>query len=69
MHSNIRARTKTFRGFGSIAGANAVMKGYETYYNFIRVHQAIGKCPYELATDLKLNNPNKWIELIQLSKK
>jgi len=69
MHSNIRARTKTFRGFGSINGGNAVMKGYETYYNFIRVHQAIGKCPYELATDLKLNNPNKWIELIQLSKK
>jgi putative transposase len=68
MHSNIRARTKTFRGFGSIAGANAVMKGYETYYNFIRKHQAIGKCPYELAVpELKLGL-NKWLDLIKLSK-
>jgi len=70
MHSNIRARTKTFRGFGSIEGANAVMKGYETYYNFIRKHQAIGKCPYELACpELKEKlGLNKWLGLIQLSK-
>jgi hypothetical protein len=44
------------------------MKGYETYYNFIRKHQAIGKCPYELACpDLKLGL-NKWLDLIKLSK-
>lgn len=68
MHSNIRARTKTFRGFGSINGANAVMKGYETYYNFIRKHQAINCCPYELACpELKLGL-NKWLDLIKLSK-
>ena len=68
MHSNIRARTKTFRGFGSIKGANAVMKGYETYYNFIRKHQAINCCPYELAVpELKLGI-NKWHDLIKLSK-
>jgi len=70
LHSNIRARTKTFRGFGSLEGANAIMKGYEIFYNFIREHQAIGKCPYELACpELKLENPNKWLELIKLSKK
>lgn len=70
MHSNIRARTKTFRGFGSINGANAVMKGYETYYNFIRKHQAINCCPYELACpELKEKlGLNKWLGLIQLSK-
>ncbi len=68
MHSSIRHRTKTFRGFhGSINSANAIMKGYEIYYNFIRKHQAIGKCPYELATDVKLENPNKWLDLIRLS--
>ncbi len=67
LHSNIRARTKTFRGFGSLDGANAIMKGYEVYYNFIRKHQAINKCPYELATDIKLGL-NKWLGLIQLSK-
>jgi len=70
LHNSVRARTKTFKGFhGSISSANAIMKGYEVYYNFIMKHQAIGKCPYELATDLKLNNPNKWLELIQISKK
>ncbi len=37
-------------------------------YNFIRKHQAIGVCPYELATDLKLNNPNKWLGLIEMAK-
>ncbi len=68
MHSSIRHRTKTFRGFhGSINSANAIMKGYEIYYNFIRKHQSIGKCPYELATDIELKNPNKWLELIRLS--
>lgn len=39
--------------------AKALMKGYEIYYNFIRINQAINKCPYELATDLKLTPNNK----------
>ncbi len=71
LHSNIRARTKTFRSFhGSIETANAIMKGLETYYNFIRKHQAIGCCPYELACPKlkeKLNVPNKWLALIELA--
>ena len=68
LHNNIRARTKTFRGFhGSVESANSIMKGWEVYYNFITKHQAINKCPYELATDLKLNSENKWLELISLS--
>lgn len=71
LHSNIRARTKTMRGFhGSLSSAYYVMKGYEIYYNFIRKHQAIKCCPYELAIpELKsqLNNPNKWLALINLA--
>lgn len=55
--------------FKNINSANAIMKGFEVYYNFIMKHQAINKCPYELATDLKLNNPNKWVELIHISKR
>ena len=43
------------------------MKGFEIYYNFINKHQAINCCPYELATKLKLNNPNKWLALIELA--
>ena len=70
LHNNIRQRTKVFRGFhGSIESANAIMKGWEIYYNFITKHQGIECCPYELATDLKLNSNNKWLELIYLSKK
>ncbi len=65
LHNTIRQRTKTFRGFhGSVRSASAIMKGLEIYYNFIRSHQAIGKCPYELATDLRLASSNKWLELI-----
>jgi transposase-like protein len=68
LHNSIRHRTKTFRGFhGSISSANAIMKGFEIYYNFITKHQAINCCPYELATNLKLNSENKWLELIKLS--
>jgi len=71
MHSNIRARTKTFRSFhGSTETANAIMKGLETYYNFIRKHEAINCCPYELACP-ELRGKlglNKWLGLIQLSK-
>jgi len=69
LHNSIRERTKTFRGFhGSLESAQVIMKGIEIYYNFIRKHQAIGKCPYELATDIRLENSNKWMELIKLSK-
>ncbi len=68
LHNNLRARTKTMRGFhGSVESANAILKGFEIYYNFITKHQTINKCPYELATDLKLNSENKWLELINLS--
>jgi len=69
MHNSIRERTVTFRGFhGRIESAQAIMKGYEIFYNFIRKHQAINCCPYELATDIKLNNPNKWLGLIEMTK-
>lgn len=69
LHDSIRQRTKVMRGFhGSINSANAILKGFEIYYNFINKHQAINYCPYELATDLKLTQNNKWLELIKLSK-
>ena len=65
LHNNLRQRTKTFRGFhGSVKSANTIMKGYSVFYNFITKHQALNKCPYELATDLKLKEENKWLELI-----
>jgi len=73
LHSNIRARTKTMRGFhSSISSAYYIMRGYEIYYNFIRNHMAIGCCPFELAIPElkdKLNVPNKRLTLIELSNK
>jgi transposase-like protein/predicted RNA-binding Zn-ribbon protein involved in translation (DUF1610 family) len=67
LHNNLRSRTKTFRGFhGSVSSANAIMKGWEIYYNFITKHQTLNRCPYELATNLKLSSENKWLELIKL---
>jgi len=69
VHNTIRQRTDGFRGFhGSIESANSIMKGLTIFYNYIRKHQAIGVCPYEIATDLKLKDNNKWLELIGLSK-
>jgi hypothetical protein len=68
LHNSVRHPIKTFRGFhGSIESANAIMRGYEIYYNFIRKHLALGKTPSELATDIKLENSNRWLKLINLS--
>ena len=68
MHNTIRARTKTFRGFKKLESAYAIMKGFEIYYNFIRKHQSLNfRTPSELATDIKLKSPNKWLELINLA--
>ena len=44
------------------------MKGFEIYYNFITKHQTLKRCPYELATDLKLGE-NEWLDLIELAYK
>jgi len=69
LHNSLRQRTESFRGFhGSIESANSIMKGLTIFYNYIRKHQSIKCCPYELATDLKLTQPNKWLELIGRSK-
>ena len=60
------------RGFhDSINSANAIMKGYEIYYNFITKHQQIKCYPYELAIpelkDIFGDEKNKWLSLIRLS--
>ena len=69
-HNSVRQKTVNFRGFhGSIDSAKSIMKGYEIFYNFIRKHQGINKCPYGLATDVKLKENNKWLELINMSSK
>jgi len=67
-HNDVRDRTKIMRGFhGSVRSADTILKGFVVYYNFIRKHQGINCPPYELATDIKLKNPNRWIGLIGMS--
>ena len=65
----IRQRTKTFRGFhGSVDSANAIIKGWEVYYNFIKKHESLkGKTPSELAVPKLKLGVNKWLDLIMLS--
>ena len=57
------------RGFhGGVESAEAIMKGFEIFYNFIRKHQGINCCPYELAIpDLELGK-NRWLDLIKMIK-
>jgi len=67
-HNNVRDRTKIMRGFhGSVESADTILRGFVIYYNFIRKHQGINCSPYELATNIKLGNPNKWLELIEMA--
>jgi len=69
LHNSIRERTKVMRGFhGSMFSASAIMKGYEIYYNFIRKHQGIGCCPYELAIPSLELGKNRWLDLIRISR-
>lgn len=71
LHNTIRERTKIMRDFhGCIESAQAIMKGFEVFYNFIRKHQGINCCPYELAIPElkdKLNVNNKWLALIEMA--
>jgi len=71
MHNSVRQLTQNFRGFhGCLDSAQSIMKGYETYYNFVRKHQGINKYPYELAIPElkeKLSVPNRWLALIELA--
>ena len=68
LHNSIRERTKVMRGFhGCMESASAIMKGYEIYYNFIRKHQGIKCCPYELAIPKLELGKNKWLDLIKMS--
>jgi len=69
-YERVIKRTFGYGFHGCIESAQAIMKGYEIFYNFVRVHQSINCCPYELAIPyLKLENDNKWLELFGLSKK
>lgn len=54
------------RGFhGCLESASSILKGFEIYYNFIRKHQGIDCCPYELAIPNLELGKNRWLDLIK----
>jgi len=68
-HNNVRDRTKIMRGFhGSVESADAILKGFVIYYKFVTRHQGIKCKPYEMACpNLEIENPNKWLGLIEMA--
>lgn len=71
LHNSIRQRSQNFRGLhGSVESAYALFKGMQIFYNFVDKHGALnGKTPSELAIpELKFKSPNRWLELIEISK-
>jgi len=67
IQGTIRERTKVMRSFKSPKSAEAILSLFVVYYNFIRIHQGIGRTPIEEAgVNLNLGK-NKWLDLIYLA--
>jgi len=67
LQGTCRDRIKTMRGFNSIKSARKAWKTWVNYYNFLRIHGALGRTPAEACgLDLHLEG-NKWRDLIDKS--
>jgi putative transposase len=63
MNGEIRDREKIMRGLKKMD--TPILKGYEIFHNYIRIHQGLdGKTPSE-ACGIEIKGNNKWITLIQ----
>lgn len=60
-HSSFRQRDKTMRGFKRMKSTGKYVANYRTYYNFIRIHQALDKTP---AQEAGLDVPADWKTLL-----
>lgn len=67
-HSTFRERDKVMRGFKAEHTAELLTEGFNTWYNFIRPHQALnGMTPSQVARiDLGLDR-NRWLSLLRRS--
>ncbi len=70
VNGTVRERLKVMRGLDRDKTAQAMLKGNQIYYNYLRPHQALeGKTPAQKAgIDLQLKG-NKWEELIRRAKR
>ena len=62
--------SEQMRGLQDLESAGLMISAHQNYYNFIRIHQAIGKTPAEASNiNIDLNNGNQWLKLLELSLK
>ncbi len=68
LNGSIRDRIKTMRGLQDLESADLMFSAHRNYYNFIRVHQTIGKTPAEASNiNIGVNSGNRWMKLLELS--
>ena len=59
---------KVMRSLSTDKGADAYIKGMQTYYNYIRPHQGIGGLtPAEMAHIPIDLDGNRWLKMIELA--
>ena len=70
LNGSIRDMIKTMRGLQNLETADLMFSAQRNYYNFIRIHQSIGKTPAEASNiNIGINNGNRWLKLLELSLK
>jgi putative transposase len=67
MNGEVRDREKTMRGLKKID--TPILTGYQIFHNYLRPHEGLeGKTPSE-ACGIKIEGENKWVTLIQNSRR
>ncbi|MBI5001723.1 MAG: IS6 family transposase [Euryarchaeota archaeon] len=66
LNGTVRERLKVMRGFDAPETAEATMAGFQTYYNYIREHSALGTTP-AMQADIDLGlGENRWAGMVEL---
>ena len=70
LNGSVRERLKTMRGLDSDKSSRVFLKGFASYYNYIRPHSALGgRTPAETAGIKRLQQNNRWLDLIRRAKR
>ena len=66
LNGTVRERTKVMRGFDTVPTAEALLAGFQTYYNYIREHSVIETTP-AMASNIDLGlGDNRWQGMVEL---
>jgi putative transposase len=66
LHGSEKERIKVMRGFDTDRGTAALMEGFRTHYNMVRIHQTLGTTP-AVAAGFPALPGFKWHELLKRS--